>query len=99
MVEPSTRAKWRALRSARSSTLKKGLTAPTLSETRCYANHSSSVNWVAGSIRTVHKHGAQEARHPYPRGVPRYSDRIRPAAESRVEKQFQVSNTASFGHA
>src|SRR5712692_5576757 len=33
MAEPSTRAKWRALRSARVSTLKKCLTAPTLSET------------------------------------------------------------------
>src|SRR5271170_2652917 len=43
MVEPSTRAKWRALRSARSSTLKKGLTAPTLSETRCYANKLRSM--------------------------------------------------------
>src|ERR1019366_8785319 len=34
MAEPSTRAKWRALRSARSSTFKKCLTAPALSETR-----------------------------------------------------------------
>src|ERR1017187_10570589 len=33
MAEPSTRAKWRAPRSARVSTLKKCLTAPTLSET------------------------------------------------------------------
>ena len=32
----STRAKWRALRSAQSSTLKKGLTPPTLSERRCF---------------------------------------------------------------
>jgi hypothetical protein len=32
MAKPSTRAKWRALRSARSSTLKKCLTAPALSE-------------------------------------------------------------------
>src|SRR5208283_1934542 len=34
MAEPSTRAKWRAFRSARSSTLKKCLTLPTLLETR-----------------------------------------------------------------
>src|SRR5208282_5732625 len=33
MAEPSTRAKWRAFRSARSSTLKKCLTLPTLLET------------------------------------------------------------------
>jgi hypothetical protein len=32
----STRAKWRALRSARSSKLKKCLTTPALLETRCY---------------------------------------------------------------
>src|ERR1700680_3059322 len=32
----STRAKWRALRSARVCTLKKYLTPPTLSEKRCY---------------------------------------------------------------
>src|SRR6266567_1234624 len=38
MAEPSTRAKWRALRSARSSTLKKCLTPPTLSETRFINN-------------------------------------------------------------
>jgi hypothetical protein len=39
----STRAKWRALRSARSSMLKKCLTPPTLSETRCYANYRKSL--------------------------------------------------------
>src|SRR6184192_92044 len=33
MAEPSTRAKWRALRSVRTSTPKKCLTPPTLSET------------------------------------------------------------------
>src|ERR1039457_3988270 len=37
----STRAKWRALRSARSSTLTKCLTAPALSETRCYVNQGT----------------------------------------------------------
>ena len=37
-AKPSTRAKWRALRSARSGTLKKSLTAPTLLETRFIAN-------------------------------------------------------------
>src|ERR1700693_5123407 len=37
MGASSTRAKWRSLRSARSSTLKKHLTPPTLSETRCFA--------------------------------------------------------------
>ena len=36
MAEPSTRAKWRALRSARVSTPKKCLTGATLSETRCF---------------------------------------------------------------
>src|SRR5882757_4389508 len=36
MAEPSTRAKWRALRSARVSTPKKYLTGATLSERRCY---------------------------------------------------------------
>ena len=39
MRTSSTRAKWRALRSARSSTLKKHLTPPTLSERRCEANY------------------------------------------------------------
>jgi hypothetical protein len=38
MAEPSTRAKWRAFRSARTSTLKKCLTPPTLSETRFFTN-------------------------------------------------------------
>ena len=38
MAEPSTRAKWRALRSARVSTPKKYLTGATLSERQCYAN-------------------------------------------------------------
>jgi len=36
MAEPSTRAKWRALRSAWSSMLKKCLTAPALSEMRFF---------------------------------------------------------------
>src|SRR5258708_22953983 len=40
MAEPSTRAKWRALRSARVSTLKKCLTPPTLSETPVFASHA-----------------------------------------------------------
>jgi hypothetical protein len=39
MAEPSTRAKWRALRSARVSALKKYLTGTTLSETRFFANN------------------------------------------------------------
>jgi hypothetical protein len=39
MAEPSTRAKWRAPRSARVSTLKKCLTAPTLSETPGFDNY------------------------------------------------------------
>src|ERR1039457_1151151 len=39
MAEPSTRAKWRAPRSARVSTLKKCLTAPTLSETPDFVNY------------------------------------------------------------
>jgi hypothetical protein len=39
MGTSSTRAKWRALRSARSSTLKKCLTAPTLLERRFMANY------------------------------------------------------------
>jgi hypothetical protein len=38
MAEPSTRAKWRALRSARVSTPKKYLTGTTLSERRFYLN-------------------------------------------------------------
>src|SRR5215469_8774463 len=33
------RAKWRSFQSARVSTLKKGLTPPALSETRCFASH------------------------------------------------------------
>src|SRR6266852_1008443 len=39
MAEPSTRAKWRALRSARVRTLTKCLTLPTLSETPDYINY------------------------------------------------------------
>src|SRR5579864_4497944 len=35
-AEPSTRAKWRSSTSARRSVLRKNLTPPTLSETRCY---------------------------------------------------------------
>src|SRR5215469_271543 len=64
----STRAKWRALRSARSSTLKKYLTPPTLSETRCFANHLDGALTgveecnrdfaieVTSSFRTIHSH-------------------------------------------
>src|SRR5437899_11056132 len=39
MAEPSTRAKWRALRSARVGALKKCLTGTTLSERRCFNNY------------------------------------------------------------
>src|SRR5260370_42664877 len=46
MAEPSTRAKWRALRSARTSTLKKCLTPPTLSETRQLPSFLSSCKFV-----------------------------------------------------
>ena len=38
-AKASTRAKWRALPSARSSTLKKYLTPPALSETPVYVNY------------------------------------------------------------
>src|ERR1700726_741669 len=46
MAEPSTRAKWRALRSARVSTPKKCLTGATLSERRFIANNRI----VSGSL-------------------------------------------------
>jgi hypothetical protein len=47
MAEPSTRAKWRALRSARSSTLKTCLTPPTLSETPVYNNNHRTTRLAA----------------------------------------------------
>src|SRR5207245_9396117 len=42
MAEPSTRAKWRAPLSARTSTPKKCLTPPTLSERRFFINNQLS---------------------------------------------------------
>src|ERR1039458_91990 len=44
MAEPSTRAKWRALRSARVSTPKKCLTGATLSERRYYVNNQEMLH-------------------------------------------------------
>src|SRR5258705_4406946 len=49
MAEPSTRAKWRALRSARLSTLKKYLTGTTLSEMGIYRQPPLSRRYLAAS--------------------------------------------------
>jgi hypothetical protein len=54
----STRAKWRSLRSARVSTLKKCLTAPALSETRCFANYVGSDS--QRQSRSMHSHSKSQ---------------------------------------
>jgi hypothetical protein len=58
MAEPSTRAKWRALRSARVSTPKKYLTGTTLSEKRCFNSNThrqQEKTLVQGRIGTMSK--------------------------------------------
>src|SRR6266849_3059017 len=51
MAEPSTRAKWRALRSARSSTLKKCLTGIHIVRDACLHQVSSALSRVQGGPR------------------------------------------------
>src|ERR1700723_3389019 len=55
MAEPSTRAKWRALRSAWSSMLKKCLTAPALSERRFFDNHQLARETNSKSSSAIHR--------------------------------------------
>jgi len=59
-VQSQIRATWRALRSALSSTLKKRLTPPTLSERRCYANHE--VNRACRLVNQVSPTDLHQAR-------------------------------------
>src|ERR1035437_130869 len=68
MAEPSTRAKWRALRSARVSTLKKCLTAPTLSEMRFFTNNPSKIASTPRLSLTGYYALGRYCYTPHPRG-------------------------------
>src|SRR6266536_4241907 len=109
MAEPSTRAKWRALRSARISTPKKCLTPPTLSETRFIANSGGGFNqpttlyYTASVFRAIRLSAIQ--LHPCKRreGCGIYAGRRISLTQSEshpgVKRQYEaVSKVCSSSH-
>jgi hypothetical protein len=69
-AKASTRAKWRALQSARSSTLKKCLTPPALSERRCFnSQHIKVLAFTMNQWDNEAMKQADGARHPGPMRV------------------------------